>query len=191
MNYEIIEPPFTLKFREMSKQEIKNYYEWFMDVLTKRLEILFNAVRTTVGFENWQADFTPDSLNRLGKWFMIHVETRKKTYEEMEAEMNLTPHRFNVSEDHLTNKTFSLAIDIGMYLSQVFLRNNEKKLEWSQILKNKRHVDYGQPVIIGFVKNLPVNPVGLTITLAYGLANKTKDGSRLRDLYDIWMKYID
>ena len=37
MKYQIIQPPFTLKFREMSKEELKEYYKWFMAVMPNRI----------------------------------------------------------------------------------------------------------------------------------------------------------
>ncbi len=79
-------------------------------------------------------------------------------------------------------------MDVGMYLSQVFLRNNST-LKWGQIFGSKRFVDYGQPVLVGFGK-VPFNPVRMMLTLAYGLADQTHDGQRLRGIYDIWWKNI-
>jgi hypothetical protein len=51
-------------------------------------------------------------------------------------------------------------------------------------------VDYGQPVFVGFTSNVLFNPVRMVITMAYGLAKDTKDGKRLREIYDIWSKKI-
>lgn len=75
-----------------------------------------------------------------------------------------------------------------MYLSQVFLRNNSS-LKWDQIFGSKRFVNYGQPVLVGFGK-VPLNPLRMMITLAYGLANKSKDDQGLRGIYDIWSNMI-
>jgi hypothetical protein len=33
---------------------------------------------------------------------------------------------------------------------------------------------------------VPLNPVGLIVTLAYGIARKRQSGQRLGELYDIW-----
>ena len=79
-------------------------------------------------------------------------------------------------------------MDVGMYLSQVFLRYNSS-LKWDQIFGSKRFVDYGQPVLVGFGK-VPFNPVRMMLTLAYGLARKSKDGQGLRRIYDIWSNMI-
>ncbi len=48
MKYQIIQPPFTLKFREMGKEELKEYYKWFMAVMPNRiaqLEKIINIPR--------------------------------------------------------------------------------------------------------------------------------------------------
>lgn len=187
MKYEIIQPPFTLVFREMSKKELKSYYEWFMKIMPERIEILTNAVKSTPGFEDWIPDYSPDTLNKLGEWFYSQVETRPRTQEETDAIQGRFAFSASVPEEELTNKTFSLAIDIGMYVSQVFIKNHSVK--WNQPLSNKRFVDYGQPVLEAF-KSGPFNPVSIMVTLAYGLARKTKTGQRLRELYDIWSNML-
>lgn len=79
-------------------------------------------------------------------------------------------------------------MDLGIYLSQVFLRNNSS-LKWDQFFGSKRFIDYGQPVLVGFGK-VPFNPLRMMRTLAYGLAEKTYGGQGLRDIYDIWSKMI-
>src|SRR5215510_13793561 len=44
MPYVTIQQPFTLKFREMSKQDLKDYFRWFFEVLPTRIRELTNAV---------------------------------------------------------------------------------------------------------------------------------------------------
>jgi len=75
-------------------------------------------------------------------------------------------------------------MDIGMYLSQVLMKN-VPGLRWEHPLGSPKFVDYGQPVLRGSGR-VPLNPVDILVTLAYGLARKTKSGQRLRELYGIW-----
>jgi len=188
MTYAIIQPPFTLNFREMSKKELKDYFAWFQDVLPQRLDELSRAVQKTPGFETWQADFTPASLELLGRWFATQVETRPRTQDEIQEIESRLLFPIEVSGEDLTNRTFSFAVDTGMYLSQVFLKNHAS-LRWDQPFGNKKFVDYGQPVLEGFGA-APFNPARMLVTLAYGIFGKRKDGSSLRNLYDIWAKMI-
>jgi hypothetical protein len=192
MTYKVIQPPFTLKFRQMSKKELTDYFQWFLGIMPDRINELSRAVRLTPGFEAWRPDKTPASLDALGHWLADHVETRQRTEEEL-RELNEkinggSPYPIDISGKELTNKTFSLAMDTGMYLSQVFLQNHPL-LRWTQEFGNKQYVDYGQPVLVEFNCG-PLNPVWIMVTLASGLADKTRDGRRLRELYDYWENQI-
>lgn len=188
MTYATIQPPFTLKFREMSKKELKDYFAWFQNILPQRLDELTNAVKQTPGFETWEVDFTPASLDRLGEWFVAQVETRPRSEEEIQEIRDRSSIPIEIPEEELTNRTFSLAMDIGMYFSQIFLKHHPA-LQWDQQFGNKKDADYGQPVLVGF-SPMPFNPVRLLVTLAYGVVSKRKTGKSLRELYDIWTKMI-
>lgn len=188
MPYTTIQPPFTLKFSEMSKKELKDYFDWFQSILPRRLDELARAVKQTPAFESWQPDLTPASLDLLGDWFAAQVETRPRTQDEIQEIESRSTYPIEIAGDELTNRTFSLAMDVGMYLSKVFLKNHPS-LRWDQLFGNKKFVDYGQPVLNGF-GDVPFNPVQILVTLAYGVASKKKTGNRLRELYDIWSKLI-
>lgn len=188
--YSVIAPPFTLKFREMSKKELESYYCWFIDIIPQRIAILIKSVKSTPGFEDWEPDYLPASLDKLGEWFARQVETRTRKDEEKLAIVSNSPLRLKnvqIDDRELTNKTFSIAIDVGMYLSQVFLKNVHG-LKWKQMLKgNKRNIDYGQPVFGNF-GNIDFNPVRMMVTQAYGIVHGTKKGTSLKQLYEIWEK---
>lgn len=188
MTYTTIQPPFTLKFREMSKKELKDYFAWFQNILPHRLDELASAVQKTPGFETWRADFTPESLGLLGEWFAAQVAMRPRTKDEIQEIKWNSAYPIDVPGEELTNRTFSLAMDVGMYLSQVFLKKHPT-LRWDQPFGNKKFVDYGQPVLMEFGV-VPFNPVRMLVTLAYGVASKSDSGKSLRELYDIWSKLI-
>ncbi len=76
-----------------------------------------------------------------------------------------------------------------MYLSQVLLKNHTS-LRWDQDFGDRQFVDFGQPVIVEF-RSSPFNPVRMMVTLAYGLARKSKDGRRLRGIYEYWAKNVE
>jgi hypothetical protein len=184
MDYSSIQPPFDLKFREMSKADLVAYREWFHTALRDRTAELARAVKNTTGFESWAPDLTPDSLGPLGDWFRRNAETRKRTDAESGEIKARLSFPIEISGDELTNRTFSLAMDIGMYFGQVIVKN-VPGTKWDQIVKNPRFADYGQPVIAGF-GNLSLNPVRIAVTLAYAFTAGEQQGSRLRALFDIW-----
>ena len=79
-------------------------------------------------------------------------------------------------------------MDVAIYLSQVFLKNNEA-LFWGQHLARKNDVDYGHAVLRGFGK-LHFNPIRMAIALAYGIAHERRTADGLREIYDIWVNNI-
>jgi hypothetical protein len=188
MAYRTTQPPFTLKFWEMSKKELKAYFEWFMAMIPERVGELADAVRHSPGFEDWRPDYTPDSLDALGEWFASQVETRPRTEEELQEIRDSSRVPVDIPREELTNRTFSLAMDVGMYLSQVLVRNHPE-LRWQQPLGGKTFVDYGQPVLVGS-SPIPFNPVRLAVTLAYRFASESRTGGELREVYDIWSKKL-
>ena len=143
--YVNIQPPFaTLKFREMSKRDLRNYYDWFLKQIPERIEILTMAVNSSShGFQLWQPTYAPESLSTLGSWFSSQIQTRNKTLEELKSSL-ISYDKVETQNWIFTNHTLSIAMDVGMYLSQVFLRNHPQ-LKWDQLFGNKRFIDYGQP----------------------------------------------
>jgi hypothetical protein len=186
--YSIVQPPFDLKFEDRPKKDLVAYRDWFHAVMPERLAELTRAVTSTSRFENWKADLGPDSLGPLGEWFLREVETRKRTEEELGEIKDGLSFPIDVPDEELTNRTFSLAMDIGMYLGQVILKN-VPGTSWDQPVKSPKLVDHGQPVIKGAGK-VPLNPVRITVTLAYGLAANKETGGGLRTIYDIWSKKL-
>jgi hypothetical protein len=188
MNYLTIRPPFTLDFPSMSKRELADYRVWFLDVLPERIRILEEAVRTTPGHDQWRADETPGSLDILGEWLASQVETRVRTSEELAQQREQVEPKFRetlpVQLWELTNRTYSLAMDGGMYLGQVMLRTHPARLRWDQDLKDRRFADYGQVLIVG-TGVVPMNTVRFLVAIAKNVVRKT--GKRdLRAIYELW-----
>ena len=57
------------------------------------------------------------------------------------------------------------------------LQRNFPSLRWDQILKGKRDINYGQPVLVGF-GIVPLNPVRVMIVLAHQFILKTEGRHR-------------
>jgi len=188
MTYKTIQPPFTLNLREMPKADLRRYFQWFLEVLPGRIDELAEAVRGTPGFERWIPDRSVASLDTLGKWFVGQVDTRKRSEEEMRRISGHQPFPIEVGGAELTNRTFSLAMDVGMYFSQVLLESCPS-LKWEQPLGNKRFVDYGQPVLSGFGK-VTLNPVRVAVTTAYAAAKGNTSHKTLGEIYEYWAQRV-
>jgi hypothetical protein len=185
ITYRVMQPPFTLNFSTMSKRELRDYYQWFRDAIPRRIAELTGAVNSSSNFKDWKADHRPSSLDDLGVWFATEVEARPRTQEGKIA----TQSPFPQSSRELTNRTISLAVDIAKYLGEVLIRNHSS-LRWDQIFGSKKSIDYGQPVVVGFVDEIARNPVRAVTTSAYGLMDKTYTGKRLHEVYDAWLRCV-
>jgi hypothetical protein len=185
--YSVVRPPFEKDFQEMTPDELESYFNWFLESVPERLREITEEIHRTPGFESWVADCSPASLDLLGQWYASHVERRPTTPREMaqmrEGLRGEMPESILPTE-RLTDRTYSLAFDVGTYLSQVFLKNRPG-VSWQQVRVDKEMNDYGQPVLIGLGPR-PCSPLLLATVLAHGLAKKTKKPERLRELYEIW-----
>jgi hypothetical protein len=184
VTYAIIKPPFTLRFREMPKKTLDAYRMWFHEVIPTRLTELTKVIKSTAGYESWEPDLSTNSLDMLGHWFEGQVTTRKKHAEELEEMRERLTFPIEIPEEELTNRSLSLAMDIGMYFAQVILKSLPGT-NWAQPLGNKNFADYGQPVLMGF-GTVPLNPVRVIVTTAYAIARGNP--ARLRELYNTWAK---
>jgi hypothetical protein len=172
----------------MPKAELRAYFDWFMRVMPDRVGDLERYVRETPALAGWVADFSPTSLETLGSWFASQVETRKRTPDEHAEIRERLVFPVDVSGVELTNKTFSLTFDVGFYFALVILKQFPHT-RWDHPLKNPKYIDYGEPVLVGSGK-VPLNPVSVVVTLAYGISRGKHHGGRLRELYDNWVKVL-
>lgn len=184
MSYSIVQPPFTLKFREMTKLELGAYADWFHRSAPARIAELTREVQRAREHRDWLPSTSPASLDVLDAWFPSHVETRPKSREELEETRSKLSFPIEIPDEQLTNRTFSLAMDIGMYFAQVVLANLPGT-RWDQLFENRKFVDYGQPVIMGFGA-VPLNPIRIVVMNAYGISRGQP--SRIRGIHDWWAR---
>jgi hypothetical protein len=189
MSYRPVEPPFTQRLVEMPRNELRRYFEWFLGEIPQRVDELTSAVRGDPDFGSWTPDCTRSSLEVLSKWYVGQVSTRALSEKERRAKVPDERLLVAVPDSELTGHTLSVAMDIGMYLSQVFLRQFPA-LRWLQRLGSKRHVDFGQPVLAGFGR-VNLNPVRVSLTYAYRIASGNPAPNDLREAYDYWAHNVE
>ncbi|MBB3661003.1 hypothetical protein FHX15_006275 [Rhizobium sp. BK650] len=170
------------------KKEVDAFFSWFMSILPACLDEVIASVRKTEGFADWQADYAPESLLRLGDWYEMQVKTRPYTPEEMEYMKRVMRFDENrpIDFEHwtLTNETLVTSVKVGMYFGEM-LRRRLPFMEWKPCKlvhgKNKKpSIDYGQPVLDG-PKVIQLNPVRISQAVAFGIARGSKRG---RDLHE-------
>jgi hypothetical protein len=141
-------------------------------------------VRESAETAQWERTRTPQSLELLGHWFAQEVTIALRSDKEIAYEQSKLAIPVEVSSTRLSDRTLSICVDVGMYFSQVILKN-VPGTAWSQDLA-KSSMDYGQPVITGFGK-VRLNPVRVILVraskAARGLLN---EAASLRELYDLW-----
>ena len=177
--YTIVQPPCRLNFSEMPRKYLRDYCRWFHEMIPLRIEELTKAVNSSDDFETWRPEFSPVSLSSLDDWLATQVQTRRRTQEELQKITSGSRHPIPIENWKLTDRTISLAMDIGMYLSPVLLPNHSS-LQWDQPFGGKNFIDYGQPVLVEFTYG-PFNPVRMIIGQAYGVARKSNSRKGRRE----------
>lgn len=177
--------PICYDFRNHNENELELYKKWFIENKNKRLNELKNIVNNTIEFEEWKSDLSVSSLEELGKWLIDNTKTEKLSKKEFEEKKNKFPSYIDVQDWDFTIKTKSILIDVGIYLGEVVINNNNS-LKWRQYTsKNKKDIDYGHMVIQ--IKNDYMNPVWLIYIQGLKIAHGTSKGkSLLSNLYAIW-----
>jgi len=179
-----------LNYVDTPKQELREFFGRFQSGLIARTQILADFVRTDERFASWTPDLTAASLEPLGAWFMSNVQTRPCTEAEMFAMASKLAYASEVSKSTLTDQTYSIAADIGIYFARVLMRLHPH-LQWQLPLGSKHFVDYGQPVLRGFPTGALLNPVRISTNVAYGIASGMPCASRLRELVDRWSSHAE
>lgn len=183
-DYSLVQPPSDLEFHKWPKAECLAYAAWFHETDSERVAELTRAVQATSGFEAWLPDETPESLDTLGRWFEREVEVRPKTETELKEEQILAGEFGTdiVEPTTLTNRTFSLAMDIGRYFARV-IQKAVPEAKWSLRVTGRTYADFGQPTLVGLGPP-PLNPVEIVVVSAFCIAQGRTN--RLRELFEIW-----
>jgi hypothetical protein len=185
--YNLVQPPYKLDFSLMDRNQAREFFTWYKSQIPLRVDELTRYVNATPGFENWKADYSPNSLDLLGEWFYRKIETRQQSEQENAGKFAIIAfwfRQFLMVDDDLSFFTLSLCIDVGMYMAQVLLGNVDG-LRWGMIKSPKSNVDFQRPVLQGR-KKMAFSPIQLITVYAYGVISGTKKPRDLRDLYDTW-----
>lgn len=196
MEYKIIQPSFEIKeFDEMTKKEAEKHLDWFNSQIAERLEQLkkvFEQSSRDVNLYN----YSPESLKNLWEWFIPLVSTERKSSVEIAEELKKYPEwlRANIEDSRLSILTLSIAIDIGIYLAEVFIRN-KSGIKWGiSPTRTKSYVNYNRPVLLGFKAgkyDTELNPSRVLNNLALKVAfDGDKNPDLLFNTYNYWNQRI-
>ncbi|GAB1304013.1 hypothetical protein [Bacillus altitudinis] len=153
MNYPLMEPPVTVEsFENLSKKEAEIHFEWFINQIPDRIEILKNVTNGEVDF-----NFTPESLIDIYSWFLSQVEIYELSEEENGRELErLSQYPDYIYEDEkesllanpveLAKVDYAIAMDIGIYYAEV-IRRNHPQVKWTYFTKPKSYVYLNEPLL--------------------------------------------
>lgn len=180
MPYELQKPPLSKNIEQMSKRELRAYFEWFLENRRSRVSELESLI-TANGDFRWVADFTPRSLASLGDW-MCQIEFEARVVRARDTPPALR--KIVPTEFRLAARTLSIAADVGIYLGEVMISQHED-VHWTQSLESKRDADYGAPILDGF-RGLPRNPSRPALNFIYDILSDKRIPDYLRETFAIW-----
>ena len=175
MSYQIELRPYTYDYRNTPKKELHEFYAWYLEQISLRIKELAQEINKTPGYENWKPDHSVESLKRLSEWFIAEKKIRLRTPKEVLYEKQRSVLPIALSATELDDRSLSIASDIDMYFADMMMKQHPK-LFWKHELSRKDHIDYGQPVIIGFSDNMPMGVIG----------GCRVNPHRLVELYNTW-----
>ena len=189
MKYNPPIPPYPLY--EMSKDEARQFFDWFQNQIPYRCEQLLRVVKSSKGFSSWKNDLSRESLVPLAHWFADNVKLRKKTQSEVDEIYNSAPDWFRhveVDDWTLTDRTYSYAFDLGIYFGEA-LKYSIGNVEWILKTNSPTSVDYHLP-ILRQEGPLDCCPYHLMKVYAFSIARGSKGPEHFPVLFDIWYKTL-
>ena len=185
--YRIITFPFSGNVKELSKDGANQFFNWYLQQIPIRITQLFEFIIKTPGYDKWIPDNSSDLLIPLGQWFSQKISTRDRTpfeIDEIYSKLGKFQGLIPIPKSVLSQECYSLAIDLGMYLSQILI-NNVPGLHWELVTKPKNDAFYNHPVL-KLTGKMVCDPVHLSIVYSGGLLDGSFQAIRLKEISDIW-----
>ena len=194
MLYPLLDPPDLKDFNDMTRTEAKKHLEWYLNQIPERLELLSNAFEFTSGEAKENLDYSVESLRILWEWFIPQVITEPKTTAELEKEAKFLPGRKSRNLERLSIGTLAIAMDIAIYLAEVFIKTC-KNVNWGLAKsRSKNYINYNRPVLLGFMAGKyedELNPCRILNNIAIKVAfDGDKSPDALIKVYNSWEKKI-
>lgn len=190
MSYEMLIPPFKrVEFSKMNKEQAKEYFEWYISQIDKRIDLLFDAVKKDGVAAKF--DYSKESLIDLWSWYETKISYRKLDeleYEKIVAKYPDWMHEY-ISKTELSFETLMYGMDVALYFAKVVIINNRDKVKWGYYTKPKNRDSVNQPVLLGFMNGMDLNPRLIVINCTRR-SGREKKSTRLIEIYNNWMEYL-
>lgn len=192
LKYEILIPPISKPFDQLSKKEAQQFFDWYTAAMNDRIAYLKRA-------SGLELDYSPDSLIPLWKWFLKNAEieiTPEARLQELERQLRSANSPFvkEVLADHakqLSLETEYMLQDIARYFGEVYVKNYPF-IQWGFYSAPKNELNVNQPVLMGFPnrifpekKGVPLPPLHVVRVCALRLLSNKASKMDLYDLYNV------
>lgn len=162
-------------FFELSEIEVDNYYKWFLENKESRLIQLYNLF-----FIDVVNPLSEDNFNIIEWVLRSAVSCMPKAVSQ-----STISHYQKVVLDE---RTFSICYDIAIFLGELIVSIN-KDIHWEQE-KNRKYVDYGQPILMKKKNMIITNPFKSTRIIALKIYNNTYKKEEIKQMFNYWKKTI-
>ena len=205
-NYFPLVIPINKPFDKLTKDEAKDYFEWFVSHVDERANYIRQLASEDLCIPIDILDYSPESLIVLWRWFLNVAEISKtpsKVLKSIRQELKANNEPKEFIEDMIREHRAELSIftkylirDIGMYVGKTLIMNNES-LRWDYHTNTKKdsfanipqlfgvfHTDYNPPFEMLF------DPLHFTEMQASNLLYDTQNEDDLYNVYKRWEKWI-
>ena len=185
--YETLIIPFDYNknFLNCSKEEIHEYYTWFLNIKGQRLANLCNFL-----FGKQEGCLIEHNLKVIEMFLLNSVSTLQKPVEQYNQEKKNIPknlEHFTRPEDYLFDqKTISICYDIGIFMGELII-NLDDKIFW-KLEKDDTFSDYGQPILSKKKSKFDVNPFIVTKNTAAKIHKGTYADEQLISFFKTWKR---
>lgn len=192
-HYKVIEFPFQgVGFKNLTKDQAKIRFDWFVAAIPSRLQNLVDSIKTS-GHQSTadRLDYSPESLFPLARWLSLHSHIRKKTAAEYQRSLEGISRPFLeddpkeiVTDWTWTSETISLFFDVGIYFARV-LQKQFKNVNWTFVTKPSKYIYVNKPILLGF--KIHMSPSDLVQTSVIKMHQKRAGPEELKRIYDFWV----
>jgi hypothetical protein len=185
--YDVLTLPleYNKSFLDLNKVEVKQYYQWFLNIKDSRLAHLCGFL-----FANAENCLSEERLNVVETLLQHSVSTISKSKEQFNSELDKVPAHlkpYAKPDDYLLDKkTISICYDVGIYLGELIIKL-DNRIRW-KLQTDDEYADYGQPILGKSNTKFDVNPFRVSKNVAAKIYEGRYADGQLIGFFNAWKK---
>lgn len=204
LNYDILVPPLTKPIDTFSATETAAFFSWFQGQIPCRIDYLSGRCAEQLGVNKQDIDLSVDSLLLVWKWFLEIAETERTPKRKLNCFIDnygdehyaFRQYLLSQEENQFSLQTEYILRDIGMYIGEVFVREN-LGIHWGYYTEPQTDISVNRPVLLGFADfrfsppfPMEFDPIHMVGVQAANIWDNTQNEEDLRNLYKKWCRFI-